>query len=568
MTMATLLRTALTAAPTALGAAVAITLIITSLNLIHRLFSNASLPNNLPWVGVGKYDSRLGRAKGNLTGFFHLNKLLDEGYVKYSKNDQTYVLPYFINGPQVVLPPSQIPWLMAQADDVLSQEHVNRQFLQAEYSFFHANMVEGPVHPEIVQHQLTKKISGFTAALVDEVRACLDDYWGTDTDEWREVRVYDTLLLLIARMVTRVLMGLPLCRDEAFVAICGNFIRKVALAAAAISLFPSFLKPIVGPIFTLFDYILYRRCSNFLMPVIRERLDRLRERGTVTGTGTGKIRLESATAHNDYVQWAVDHALAKPVANPAEFEPRVIAARFSVLAFAAIQSSVITLTNVVFDLAASGSCAGSLAAMREEVLRETMTATHDNNNKAGGEGSERGWTKTALARMTHVDSALRESLRINGFVERGIMKMVVAPAGVTLPDGSHVPRGTKVGVSGYSIHHDERNYVDAKRYDAFRFARPRDGDGDAAGKKKEKEKEKKKRPQGLVNTSETFLSFSHGSHACPGRFFATNQLKIALGHIALLYDIEPVAERPANKWLFGHIAPPLTETLRVRRRKM
>jgi hypothetical protein len=54
----------------------------------------------------------------------------------------------------------------------------------------------------------------------------------------------------------------------------------------------------------------------------------------------------------------------------------------------------------------------------------------------------------------------------------------------------------------------------------------------------------------------------------PGRFFATTQLKIALGHIALFYDIEPIPERPVNKWFFGHIAPPLTETLRVRRRKM
>ncbi|KAI0533779.1 cytochrome P450 [Xylaria digitata] len=541
--MATILRATLLTAPMMVGMAVTFALIITSLNLIRRLFSNASLPSNLPWAGEGKCGTRLGRAKGNLTGFFNLRQLLDEGYVKYSKNDQTYVLPYFINGPQVILPPSQIPWLMEQADDVLSQEHVNRQFLQADHTFFHANMVEGAVHPEIIQHQLTKKINGFADDIVDEVRACLEDYWGTDTEEWREVRAYDTLLLLITRMSIRVFMGLPLCRDEKFLSICSNFIRKVALAAAAISLFPKFLKPIVSPIFTIFDYILYRRCSGFIMPIIHERLNRLRK------SGTDKLPLEDPIARNDYVQWAIDHALARPVVNPVELEPRLIAARFAVLAFAAIQSSVITLTNAVFDLAASPDCGASLATMREEVLRET-------GGPATAEGQST-WSKTVLARMTHVDSALRESLRLNGFIERGIMKMVVAPAGVTLPDGSHIPRGTKVGVSGYSIHHDEANYVDALRYDAFRFARGREG---AEGGKK--------RPQGLINSSEKFMGFSHGSHACPGRFFAANQLKIALGHIALFYDIEPIPERPVNKWLFGHIAPPLTETLRVRRRKM
>ncbi|TGJ80940.1 hypothetical protein E0Z10_g7830 [Xylaria hypoxylon] len=568
--MATVLRTIFVAAPMIVGTAVIFALTITSLHIIRRLFSNASLPGSLPWVGEGKYGNRLGRVKGNLTSALHLTKLLDEGYVKrsdqqslpsnqYSKNDQTYVLPYFINGPQVVLPPSQIPWLMEQGEDVLSQEHVNRQFLEADYTFFHANMVEGSVHPEIIQHQLTKKMNGFADDIVDEVRACLEDYWGTDTEEWHEVRVYDTLLLVITRMSIRVFMGLPFCRDETFLSICSNFIRKVALAAAAISLFPEFLKPdpekealtcencrIVGPIFTIFDYILYRRCSRFIMPVIQERLNRLRK------PDTDKPPLEDPIVHNDYVQWAIDHALARPVVNPVELDPRLIAARFAVLAFAAIQSSVITLTNAIFDLAASPTCAESLASMREEVLREA--GTEDEPATAEGQPA---WSKTVLSRMTHVDSALRESLRINGFIERGIMKMVVAPEGVTIPDGSHIPCGTKVGVSGYSIHHDEANYTDAMRYDAFRFAR---GQGGVEGGKK--------MPQGLINTSEKFMSFSHGSHACPGRFFATNQLKIALGHIALLYDIEPIPERPANKWLFGHIAPPLTETLRVRRRKM
>jgi hypothetical protein len=152
-------------------------------------------------------------------------------------------LPYFINGPQVVLPPSQIPWLIKQPDDVLSQEHINRQFLQADYAFFHANLVKDPVHPEIIHHQLTKKINTFADDMVDEICASLEDSWGTDTEEWREVNVYNTMLVVIARLSIRVFMGLPLCRNKTFLWICGNFIRKVALAAAAISLFPEFLKP-------------------------------------------------------------------------------------------------------------------------------------------------------------------------------------------------------------------------------------------------------------------------------------------------------------------------------------
>ncbi|KAI0878224.1 cytochrome P450 [Hypoxylon argillaceum] len=554
--MTSLIETTVIAAPSILGAAVTLGLVITFLNLIYRLFSNASLPSTLPWAGVGEHNSSLGRAKANFTSFFDLKKLLDEGYVKYSKNNKTYVLPYFINGPQVVLPPSQIPWLLEQPDDVLSQEHINRQFLKSDYTFFQANRVKDPVHPEVIQHQLTKKINSFADDIADEVRATLDDAWGTDTEEWREVRVYDTMLLMITRMSIRVFMGLPLCRNETFLFICSSYIRKVALAAAAISLFPRFLEPIVAPVFTLFDYVLYRRSRGFVMPIIRERLAELRD---PDAAAAAKLSPEGLTPPppNDFMQWAIGHALARPVVDPVELDARVLAARFAVLAFAAIQSSVITLTNTLFDLAASPCCAASLASMHAEVARETAAAAAAATTASKG-GQQQGllasaWSRPVLARMARVDSALRESLRLNGFVERGVVKMVVRPAGVTLPDGSHVPRGTKVGVSAYSIHRDEGNYADAARYDAFRFVRGPEGG--------------EKRPQGLVNTSETFLGFSHGAHSCPGRFFATNQLKIALGHIALLYEIEPIPKRPANRWFFGHIAPPLTETLRVRRRK-
>ncbi|KAI0835933.1 cytochrome P450 [Hypoxylon sp. FL0890] len=520
---------------------------ITLTNLILRLFSTASLPPNLPWAGVTRQNRPYARARANFASIGNLNSLLNEGYRKYSKNNQTYVLPYYINGPQVIIPNSQIGWLLEQPDSVLSQERVNRQFLQADYTFFHANLVGPPVHPDVIKHQLTRKIDTFADNIVEEVNLCLEETWGLDAEEWREVKVYDTMLILIARLSTRVFVGLPLCRNLVFLKACTEFIRKVALAAAAISLFPSFLKPLVAPIFTLYDRIQYHRCSRYIMPIILDRLNSMK-------TPEPEEKLYSQNS-NDYIQWAIDHALAKPVVNPMELYPRVIACRFSVLAFAAIQSSVITLTNTLFDLAASPECATSLTSMHDEVVRETAFTSKAPDHQPKQNLPRSTWSKASLSRMTHVDSALRESLRLNGFVERGIMKMAVAPEGVTLPDGSHIPYGTKVGVSGYSIHHDEDIYPNANRYDAFRFAR-----GDTSGSERNE-------PQGLINTSEKFLGFSHGSHSCPGRFFAANQLKIALAHIALLYEIEPIPERPVNKWFFGHIAPPMHETLRVRRRR-
>ncbi len=53
----------------------------------------------------------------------------------------------------------------------------------------------------------------------------------------------------------------------------------------------------------------------------------------------------------------------------------------------------------------------------------------------------------------------------------------------------------------------------------------------------------------------------------PGRFFAANQLKLTLAYIMKNYEIEPIAKRPETKWFAGSMAPPMHETMRVRRRK-
>ena len=51
----------------------------------------------------------------------------------------------------------------------------------------------------------------------------------------------------------------------------------------------------------------------------------------------------------------------------------------------------------------------------------------------------------------------------------------------------------------------------------------------------------------LVSTSPDHLGFGHGTHACPGRFLAANEAKVALSHLLLMYEFrlpDGVAERP------------------------
>jgi cytochrome P450 len=153
----------------------------------------------------------------------------------------------------------------------------------------------------------------------------------------------------------------------------------------------------------------------------------------------------------------------------------------------------------MLDLAASTHLNTFLATMRTEVVSELA--------------AEKGiWTKAALIRMVSLDSCLREGMRMWGFVSRGILKQVVAKDGVTLPNGMHLKKGTKVGIHAYPVHHDEDVYSNAHEFNAMRFCnmgedRPEDdysekmaGSGGRKG-------------TSLVTTSSHFMAFSHGRHA-------------------------------------------------------
>ena len=84
-----------------------------------------------------------------------------------------------------------------------------------------------------------------------------------------------------------------------------------------------------------------------------------------------------------------------------------------------------------------------------------------------------------------------------------------------------IPKGGRVSVSSL-LHYDPEVYKNPLEYDIHRFADMRDSDSDSQCH--------------LVSTGPASLGFGHGSHACPGRFFAANELKIALSHLLVKYD--------------------------------
>lgn len=453
---------------------------------------------------------------------------------------------------------SQLRWLLSQPDQVLNQNEVNREFLHADRTMLHPNIIRDAVHGSIIRNEMTKGLDTYSHAVVDEAQDCLKLLWGTDTEQWQEIAVYDTMLSAIGRLSNRALIGLPLCRNKEYLQSSSTFARFVVITAGILNLLPSLIRPILGPMVTAYDMFHYRRMTKYIFPIIEERVSTFQP-------GNGP-KDSNRSSHNDYVHWALGHAFSQN--DPIERTPEMITRRLAVLTFGAIQSSVITITNALFDIASSPSSNEIQHELREEVERLSTKC------------SVGIWKRANLAKMIRIDSALRESMRLWGFLSRGVMKMVMVREGLTIPSGEHLPFGTKVGVTSFAVHHDESIYHNAYEFDAFRFSRPLELPGLCEKGLDGTCNEQKPFP--MVASTDSFMGFSHGRHIwyvnplsmkpaahktySPGRFFAANQLKILLAHITLAYDIEPIAQRPKNPWLNNSIGPPISAKLRVRRR--
>lgn len=105
----------------------------------------------------------------------------------------------------------------------------------------------------------------------------------------------------------------------------------------------------------------------------------------------------------------------------------------------------------------------------------------------------------------------------------------LAEKAIKLADGTTIPRNTLLYVSSERMW-DETIYPDPGKSDPYRFFRLRNTPGHEASAQ-------------LITPTPEHLGFGLGKHACPGRFFAANEMKVALCHILLKYDI-----KMANGW--------------------
>ncbi|KAI8990629.1 cytochrome P450 [Trametes punicea] len=448
---------------------------------------------------------------------FSLNskKLLQEGYKKYYGS--VFKVPLLASWVVVATGPKMVEEIRRRPDDELSFLDGVEDTMQIRHTFG-PQTHDDPYHVDIIREKLTRSVPAILPDVVDELALAVPQHIPAKSDEWLEVHVMSAMQQIIARASNRVFVGLPACRNQEYLDLAISFTTDIVKDATVIRLSPGFLRPLVARLCTHVKTSFYKAIPH-LKPLFQERRELMEKFGD-----------DWTDKPNDMLQWIMDAAETRDNSDEA------IARRVLLINFAAIHTSSNSVTHALYHLAERPDYQQALREEIEPIIREE------------------GWTKNAMGRMWKLDSFLRESQRYNGIGLASLTRKALKD--VRLHDGTLIPRGSILLVAADATHHDDSIYADADVFDPFRFSRMREQDGEALKYQ-------------FVNTSLDYISFGHGKHACPGRFFAANELKSLLAYIILNYDMKLSGDgsRPKNVYWAMTVIPALNGKILFKKRE-
>jgi cytochrome P450 len=437
--------------------------------------------------------------------------------------------------------------MLDQPDHILSTAAAHEVALHGRYNFFSTHYTEDPFHEKVIHKSLARNLNDLIPAMEDEVKYSIDTVFGFDTKEWKKVNVWKSWLAIVPYITNRMLVGFPLCRNKEFLGNCVRFTDDVVRNMFLIGFTPMVFRPVVGRIASWANWWHWKQSSKYSLPIITKRIYDMQRKEA------GDPEYVDWTPPEDFITWTI--RIAKQDKNEFESSPEVISKRIMPLEFAATHTTSLTGHGVILDLLSSDPALGYLEGIREEAARVLQ--------EEGGH-----WTKSGLARLFKLDSAIRESMRVSNFAQTLVERKVVSPEGITHEqEGWHVPYGQYFILNLNGVQHDNELFPNADTFDAFRYSKQREEYEARSQDEKDSDEGLRLKKTGMVTTGDTHLPFGHGRHACPGRFFVAHELKMALAYLLLNYDVKRLPERPKIRWIGPQFLPPMDACIEVRRRE-
>ncbi|KAI9371732.1 cytochrome P450 [Aspergillus egyptiacus] len=505
----------------------------TLLYIVNSLFFRVAKPDGVPYIREppGKKSFSW---KTRLAYLTDCESLFREAYQNYSKKGKAVILPSFGLRDELVLPVSSMRWALAQPETVLSVDEAFVEIDQPDYNLGHTKYIADNWQALLVKRNMNAVLETLVAAMNNELQVAFDANFGTDEENWKTVDLLQMARMVVAQASSRFTVGLPLCRNEQYLKDCLDAIDGCVINAGVSSGTPPMFRPLVGPLAGLKTRLAQRKVQKHLEPIYQERLQ------TLQYSQDDPQHVEP----QDHLQMMLRYAQKE---RPHElYDLENISRRLTVANFGSMHQTSIQVTNMLLNILASDAEYNTITVLRDEVAQVMGTDNH--------------WSKAKVSRMIRADSVARETLRLNSFGGRAILRKVVAD-GVETDAGVKLPKGTVLSFLSQPAHVDEATYEEPLKYDPFRFSRVREATHETT----------KGSTLSFVSTGPDYLAFSHGRHACPGRFLVDFELKMIIAYVLTNYDIKFPEKyggtRPENKWMTEALLPPDGVQVLVKRRK-
>ncbi|CBX93028.1 hypothetical protein IAQ61_008757 [Plenodomus lingam] len=412
-------------------------------------------------------------------------KMYMEGYQKFKK--VVYRIVAESGETHIVIPPHLLPELRRLPDDVLSFPKAVEESMEVKYTKI---LTESDLTLHSIKADLTPALPRLNPMICEEVDASLRQYMPPCPD-WTEVKINKVLVDIVARVSGRIFVGPELSEDPAYLEAASNYTMDLMMAVNRVKTMRPWLRPFLANRTKEVRQLRERevQAQRYFKPLINERIH-------------AKKTDPNWQAPDDMLQWMLNRMTDKvPVAEVAQAQLG--------LTFAAIHTTTLTATNILFTLAVTPEY---MEPLREEI----RNAMADNDGKI---------TTRTLQQLVKLDSYMKEVSRFHPAGVTSFNRRVLK--GITLSNGQYIPPGVLLETPAQAISFDPAYYPNSTTFDGFRHAKLR-----AAGTGTDHARNQ------FVTVNEISLGFGYGRHACPGRFFATNEIKMILVRLILAYDVK------------------------------
>ncbi|KAI1827034.1 cytochrome P450 [Xylaria intraflava] len=353
-----------------------------------------------------------------------------------------------------------------------------------------------------IKIDLNRNLSNFVESVEQEVEYCFKTQF-PPCDDWTPIGLHDKLLRVVAQASARIFVGYPMCRNEEWLGCSTKFALDVMVGGEKLKQWHPWTRMIAQYIVPEMRRIRSDHAQAFQL--LRPELER---------RSRGHDKTESKS-HSDMIHWMQQRARKL---GDRSFDDKELANLQMLTATAAIHTTRLAIIHAIYDLAARPEY---IQPLRDEIFEVTK-----NSN-----GILR---KQHLTQMRKLDSFMKESQRHSPPSVATFQRKAMVP--IDLSNGFHIPAGTIVQCNTNMLDEAPDNWGDPNAFDGLRFFKLRSKPEDANKFQ-------------FASTSYDSMQFGFGNDACPGRFFASNQIKIVLAYILSHYDIkfgDGVVGRPKN----------------------